>query len=120
MSDEFAPVAFFPPESLTGTYGVIWLARDGKRTTTQVATGVRYIVQITPNRANALGQTTILPPGWVAHLAVPRRQSFLRAGSEVVLVLDDGRKALGTLTRLRGFRTAQADLPIAAWLEDWQ
>jgi len=120
MTDELHPIAFISPESLTGTHGVVWLARDGHRTTTQIATNVRYSLSLMPNPANSLGTPTILPPIWTAHLEVSRRDSFLRADTEVVLVLDDGRKALGTLQQMRGFRTVRAEVRVTMWLEDWQ
>jgi len=120
MTDELHPIAFISPESLTGTHGVVWLARDGHRTTTQIATNVRYSLSLMPNPANSLGTPTILPPIWTAHLEVPRKDSFLHADTGVVLVLDDGRKALGMLRQVRGFRIIRAELRVSTWLENWQ
>jgi hypothetical protein len=39
--DQDLAVQFLPPAALDGTQGVVWLAYDGRRTTTQVATNVR-------------------------------------------------------------------------------
>lgn len=118
--DARIPIQFIPPEALEGTNGVVWLARDGRRTTTQVATQVRYTMRLTPNRANALGQTAILPPTWEVALSVARKDSYLQGGAEVVLTLDDGRQALGFLSALAGVRTIRATLRVAGWLEAWQ
>jgi hypothetical protein len=113
------PVQFFPPESLEGTKGVVWLARDGRRTSTQVATNVRYALRMTPNRKNMLGHTAILPPTWSGTLKVARKDSYLKPNSEIILTMDDGRQVSGFIRSLRGFRTQTADIMVNGWVEDW-
>ncbi len=112
-------VTFHPPEDLTGMHGTVWLAQDGRRTTTQIATEVAYTLSLVPDRRSTLGGA-VYPPAWRATLAVPRTRSYLRSGAEVVLTLDDGRQAHGTLGRVRGWRTVRAELAVWAWLEEWQ
>lgn len=114
------PIQFIPPEALEGTKGVVWLARDGRRTTTQVATNVRYALRMTPNRKNMLGHTVILPPSWEGTLDVARKDSYLQANTEIILTLDDGRQLSGFIRRLTGLRTQRAAVIVNGWLEDWQ
>jgi hypothetical protein len=118
--DEGIPIQFIPPEALEGTQGVVWLARDGRRTTTQIATNVRYALRMTPNRKNMLGQTAILPPSWTGTLEVARKDSFLQPNTEIVLAMDDGRQVSGYIRRLKGIRTQRADVTINGWLEEWR
>ena len=113
------PVQFFPPESLEGTKGVVWLARDGRRTSTQVATNVRYALQMTPNRKNMLGQIAILPPTWSGTFTVARKDSYLKPNTEIILTMDDGRQVSGFIRGIRGFRTQTADVMINEWVDDW-
>lgn len=119
-SEQGIPIQFIPPEALEGTKGVVWLARDGRRTTTQVATNVRYTLRMTPNSKNALGQTVILPPSWQGTLEVSRKHSYLQPHTEIVLTMDDGRQLSGYIRRLRGLRTHRADVTVNGWLEEWR
>ena len=118
-ANEGIPIQFIPPEALEGTQGVVWLARDGRRTTTQIATHVRYTLRMTPNSKNMLGQKVILPPSWQGTFEVSRKDSFLQPHTEIVLTMDDGRSVSGYIRRLRGLRTQRADVTISGWLEDW-
>lgn len=121
MSEENAgiPIQFIPPEALEGTRGVVWLARDGRRTTTQVATNVRYALRMTPHRKNMLGHTAILPPSWTGTLTVARNESYLQPHTEIILTMDDGRQVSGFVRSVRGVRTHTADVAINGWVEDW-
>ena len=119
-SDQGIPIQFIPPEALEGTRGVVWLASDGRRTTTQIATNVRYTLRMTPNSRNALGQTVILPPSWQGTLEVSRKESFLQPHTEIVLTMDDGRQLSGYIRSLKGLRTQRADVTVNGWLEDWR
>jgi hypothetical protein len=117
--DEGIPIQFIPPEALEGIQGVVWLARDGRRTTTQIATNVRYTLRMTPNRKNMLGHSVILPPSWTGTLEVARKDSFLQPNTEIVLAMDDGRQVSGYIRSLKGIRTQRADVTINGWLEEW-
>jgi hypothetical protein len=119
-SDQGIPIQFIPPEALEGTQGVVWLAQDGRRTTTQVATNVRYTLRMTPNSRNALGQTIILPPSWQGTLEVSRKDSFLQPHTEIVLTMDDGRQLSGYIRSIKGLRTQRADVTVNGWLEEWR
>jgi hypothetical protein len=117
--DAGIPIQLIPPEALEGTEGVVWRAQDGKRTTTQIATHVRYALRMTPNRKNMLGHTVILPPSWQGTLEVSRKDSYLQPKTEIVLTTDDGRQVSGFIRSVRGLRTQRADVTINGWLEDW-
>ncbi len=117
--DAGIPIQFIPPEALEGTEGVVWRAQDGKRTTTQIATHVRYSLRMTPNRKNMLGHMVILPPSWQGTLEVSRKDSYLQPKTEIVLTTDDGRQVSGFIRSVRGLRTQRADVTINGWLEDW-
>lgn len=117
--DEGIPIQFIPPEALEGTQGVVWLAQDGRRTSTQVATNVRYTLQMTPNRKNMLGHSVILPPSWHGTFEVARKDSYLQPNTEIILTMDDGRQVSGYIRTVRGVRTQRADVTINGWVEDW-
>lgn len=119
MSEEI-PIPFIPPEALTGERGVVWLARDGRRTTTQVASNVRYTLRLTPNRRNMLGHTAILPPSWTGTLTVARKDSYLQPQTDIVLTMDDGRQVVGFVRSVRGVRTHTAEIAVSGWIAEWE
>src|SRR6476469_4760047 len=119
-ADPGIPIQFIPPEALEGSAGVVWLARDGRRTTTQVASNVRYTLRMTPNSKNMLGQRVILPPSWHGTLEVSRKDSYLQPNTEIILTMADGRQVSGYIRRVKGLRTQRADVTVDGWLEDWR
>jgi hypothetical protein len=108
-----------PPEALEGTHGVVWLAQDGRRTTTQAATNVHYTLRMTPQRKEIRGHTAILPPAWEGTLEVARHDSYLQPHTDIVLTMDDGRQVAGYIRDVSGTRAQHADVIINGWVEDW-
>jgi hypothetical protein len=118
-SDQDFAAQFSLPEALDGTHGVVWLAQDERRTTTQAATNVRYTLRVTPQQEPTRDHTASLPPAWEGTLDVAREDSYLQPHTDIILTLDDGRQVSGYIRSVHGHGTQHADVIINGWVEAW-